>query len=240
MAANFAATDDLLAFIEGLHEVAQTGDGVAAYYLYRALDRCQTEYGARFGSGRHERMLDDVLADESIVRQFGEADLRRIHGQCQRLRESGPSRFGPLDDLLLKAADAGNARAQAEWALYLVNAGTQDVEALERARELARSALESKDPAVYVPVSLVISGLSERDMNRDASWFVAACQRGFDCSPGSEMTQIICRFDPNCQPYESSLDLLRRHAGADFEAIERGAREINAAIDAGRYEEVGL
>jgi hypothetical protein len=242
MAVNFAATDDLLAFVEGIHPTAQAGDGAAAYYMFRALDRCQTEYGLRFGGGRRERPFDEVLADQSVLSQFGEADLRRIHGQCQRLRESDPARFGPMDDWLLKAADAGYARAQAEWALRLVNgsAGTQDGEALEKARELARAALESKDPAVFVPVSSVIRGLTESDADRDASWFVAACQRGFDCGPGSEMTRIVCRFDTNCQPYESSLDLLRRHSGNDFDAIERGAREINAAIDARRFDELGL
>lgn len=242
MAANFAATDDLLAFVEGIHESARSGDGASAYYMFRALDRCQTEYGIRFGGSRRERPLDEVLADQSIVSQFGDADLRRIHGQCQRLRESDPARFGALEEWLVKAANAGYPRAQAEWALRLVNgaAGTPDGDALERAREMARAALASKDPAVFVPVSSVIRGLSEQDTNRDASWFVAACQRGFDCSPGSEMTRIVCRFDANCQPYESSLDLLRRHSGGEFETIERGARAINAAIDAGRFEELGL
>ncbi len=242
MAANFAATDDLLAFVEGIHESARSGDGASAYYLFRALDRCQTEYGLRFGGGRRERPLDEVLADESVVSQFGDADLRRIHGQCQRLRDSDPARFGALDEWLVTAANAGYPRAQAEWALRLVNGatGTPDGGALERAREMARAALASKDPAVFVPVSSVIRGLSEQEANRDASWFVAACQRGFDCSPGSEMTRIVCRFDTNCQPYESSLDLLRRHSGGEFETIERGARAINAAIDAGRFEELGL
>jgi hypothetical protein len=242
MAANFAATDDLLAFVEGIHPTAEAGDGAAAYYMFRALDRCQTEYGMRFGGGRRERPFDDVLADPSVVSQFGEADLRRIYGQCQRLRESDLARLGPMDDWLLKAADARYPRAQAELALQLVNGttGTQDPEALEKARELARAALESRDPAVFVPVSSVIGRLTEGNADRDASWFVAACQRGFDCSPGSEMTRIVCRFDTNCQPYESSLDLLRRHSGNDFDAIERGAREINAAIDAGRFDELGL
>ncbi len=242
MAANFTATDDLLAFVEGIHESARSGDGASAYYMFRALDRCQTEFGMRFGGGRRERPLDEVLADESVVSQFGDADLRRIHGQCQRLRESDPARFGAPDEWLAKAADAGYPRAQAEWALRLVNGatGASDGEVLEQAREMARAALASKDPAVFVPVSSVIRGLSEQDANRDASWFVAACQRGFDCSPGSEMTRIVCRFDTNCQPYESSLDLLRRHSGGEFETIERGARAINAAIDAGRFEELGL
>ncbi len=242
MAANFAATDDLLAFVEGIHESARSGDGASAYYMFRALDRCQSEYGLRFGGSRRERPLDEVLADESVVSQFGDADLRRIHGQCQRLRETDPARFGALDEWLVKAANAGYPRAQAEWALRLVNgaAGSPDGDALERAREMARAALASKDPAVFVPVSSVIRGLSEQDANRDASWFVAACQRGFDCSPGSEMTRIVCRFDANCQPYESSLDLLRRHSGGEFETIERGARAINAAIEAGRFEELGL
>ncbi len=242
MAVTFAATDDLLAFVEGIQGVAERGDGAAGYYMFRALDRCLTEFERRFGGGRRERPLDEVLADESVLRLFDEADLLRIHGQCQRLRESDPARLGQKDDWLLKSAVAGYPRGQAEWALWLVNGGSSlpEGEALEQAREFARAALSSNDPAVFPAVSAVISGLSERDASRESSWFVAACQRGFDCGPGSEMTRIICRLDPNCQPDASSLDQLRRSAGRDFEAIERGAREINAAIDARQFDELGL
>src|SRR5690606_34566363 len=118
---------------------ARSGDGASAYYMFRALDRCQTEYGQRFGGGRRERPLDEILADPDVVAQFGEADLRRIHAQCQRLRESDTALFGARNEWLMQAADAGYPRAQAEWALRLVTGaqGRQDVESLERARELA-------------------------------------------------------------------------------------------------------
>lgn len=244
LALNFAATDDLLAFIEGIQAAAQDGDGVAAYYLYRALDRCQTEYAKRFGSGRRELPLDEVLTDESIVRQFGVEDLRRVHGQCERLRESDITRFGAADDWLMKGADAGYPRAQAELAAwYLQSDGpTPQTDSSGAARELARAALSSKDPEAFIPVSGVIEALNEEGPNveRRLSWYVAACMRGLDCGPRSESTRVLCRADPRCQPHESALDLIRREAGERFEAIERAAREINDAVDAGRLDELGL
>jgi hypothetical protein len=245
MAATFEATDDLLAFVEGVQDSAQGGDGRAAYYLSHALERCETEYGKRFGSGRRERSLDEVMADESIVRQFGEADLRRIHGQCQRLRESDITRFGAADDWLLKAADGGYPRAQVEAALWFVMTGgsAPDSDWSGQAREFARAAVRSKDPEVFLTVSHVIEGLNPAEASRlpsDASWYMAACLRGLDCGPDTEITRILCRADPTCHPDESALDLIRRLEGERFEAVERGAREINDAIDAGRLDELGL
>lgn len=244
MAVNFAATDDLLAFIDGIQDAAQDGDGRAAYYLYHALDRCQTEYERRFGGGRHERSLDEVMTDESVVRRYGEADLRWIHGQCQRLRESDMTRLGAPDDWLLKAADAGYPRAQAEAALWFVMTGgpAPNTDRSGQARELARAAVSSKDPEVFFTVSRVIEGLNPEkaaDLHLD-SWYIAACLRGLDCGPGAEITRKICSEDPTCHPDESALDLLRRLMGERFAANELGAHQINAAIDAGRLEELGL
>ena len=242
MALNFAATDDLLAFIEGIQGAAEDGDGAAAYYMYRALDRCQTDFARRFGSGRRERSFNDVLADETIVRQFGVADLTRIYGQCQRLRESDMARLGPADDWLTKGADAGFPRAQAELAVW----HTQSVGSAPQsqwsgpARELARAALSSKNPEVFVAVSRVIGALAGEEAQRSASWYVAACLRGLDCGPGAEITQLLCGADPACRPDESVLDLVRRNMGDRFGAVERGANQINAAIDAGRFEALGL
>jgi len=244
MAATFEATDDLLAFIEGIQDVAQSGDGPAAYYMYHALERCQTEYGRRFGSGRRERPLDEVLTDESIVSHFGVEDILRIHGQCQRLRESDIARFGPADDWLLKSADAGYPRAQAEAALWFVQTGgsAPNTDSSGQARGFARAALSSKDPEVFPAVSLAIEGLNREKTTKLPldSWYVAACLRGLDCGPGAELTRTLCRAGTTCNPNESTLDLIRRLTGARFAEIERVAHEINDAIDAGRFEELGL
>jgi hypothetical protein len=244
MATNFEATDDLLAFVDGIQDAAQNGDGAAAYFLYQTLERCETEYGKRFGSGRRERSLDEVMTDESIVRQFGVEDLRRIHGQCQRLRESDITRFGASDDWLMKAADAGYPRAQAQVALWFVlRGGPPDTDWRGPAREFARAALRSKDPEVFLTVSRVVEGLKTEgaaNQHSGAGWYIAACLRGLDCGPGAELTRKLCDIDPTCHPNESAIDLLRRIAGERFEAAERDARDINDAIDAGRLDELGL
>ncbi len=49
-----------------------------------------------------------------------------------------------------------------------------------------------------------------------------------------------CLWDWNCQPYETLPDVIQRAAGSSFPAIEVRAREINALIDAGKWEELGF
>ena len=70
------------------------------------------------------------------------------------------------------------------------------------------------------------------------AWQIAACQRGLDCNPSAERTRQACRFFPNCQPYETLPDMLRRYA-ADVPALDARAAEINRLIDAGDWEALG-
>jgi hypothetical protein len=74
----------------------------------------------------------------------------------------------------------------------------------------------------------------------DWVWRLAACQRGFDCSQTAEWYRVMCRSDPNCQPYETGVDFIRRLRADDFAEIERRAADLNAKIDAGRFDELGI
>jgi len=50
----------------------------------------------------------------------------------------------------------------------------------------------------------------------------------------------FCRYDPNCQPYESVADLFRRARGDDFPELEARARWISEKVDAGDWEALGF
>jgi hypothetical protein len=72
------------------------------------------------------------------------------------------------------------------------------------------------------------------------AWRLAACERGYDCSDRAEWRQVMCRGDYNCQPGESAADLIHRATGNDFPEIEELASSLNAKIDAGKFDELGL
>jgi hypothetical protein len=114
----------------------------------------------------------------------------------------------------------------------------------KESRRLASMAIRSRDPAVIweiadSPLSSNVDADGEPD-GGELAWFLAACQRGVDCSAQSDAVRALCRYDQNCQPYESVADLFRRTRGDDFPEIEARARWINEKIDAGDWEALGF
>jgi hypothetical protein len=72
----------------------------------------------------------------------------------------------------------------------------------------------------------------DETMQRQWVWRMAACQRGYDCSSNNEWLVWACRYDRNCQPYETMVDYIHRHRSEDFDEIEQKARDLNAKLDA--------
>jgi hypothetical protein len=63
---------------------------------------------------------------------------------------------------------------------------------------------------------------------------------GIDCGSDSEVFRVLCSMDPACQPFETFLDPMRRQLGSHFDEVDRRATDLNARIDAGRFDELGL
>jgi hypothetical protein len=63
---------------------------------------------------------------------------------------------------------------------------------------------------------------------------LAACQRGLECGPTSEEFQFFCKWDP--KPSETLVDLFRRRPR--FDDFQRLAKELNARLDADRFDEI--
>ena len=53
----------------------------------------------------------------------------------------------------------------------------------------------------------------------------------------AEWRRLFCNIDTQCQPFETPVDVIRRQAGNDYDAVERRARELNEKLDAGTLEE---
>jgi hypothetical protein len=238
---------DYLAKADAILAKAQGGDADAQYALYRLLFECDDGYRGYFDHRNKRRSLDEAL---QIASTRGPAmnidDVNEIYQKCHRLKEGDSSRLGKAEDWLRKSADARNPTAQVVLAQKLFGEAVMgetaaDAAKRDEAKKLARDALRSKDPAVVWEVgdlTLLFSD-DEKATHDQWVWKVAACQRGYDCSHSAEWRKAYCRFDMNCQPYETGLDVIRRLTKSDYDQIEQEAKELNARLDADNFDDLG-
>jgi hypothetical protein len=248
----FNESNDYLAFAASVHEAAQQGDGAAQYYLHRALNYCESTYGYFFivhlprGEVRH-RTLEEAQQLTANNPLFTLDDVRDMQGRCEKLMSVTPPPYGTSQEWL----DAG---AWSNYPLSIVTiAARKSIETLQsssaeerrvggsRIRQIVIQALGSKDPEVIVRVGDVAANLAGKDRRAAAKqqwiWAMAACGGDEACPALKESIQYLCRADPQCQPFETPVDIIRRHSGNDFDEIERRARELRDKIDAGTIEE---
>ena len=242
-AAQLRAASDYLEFARSLLPAARAGDHAAQFYIFRALDYCTREYRAYFGRGPAWRTLDDAMRRATTRWPYDSELVRGIYTQCHTLVETGSNEFGERDEWLRMASDGGYPLAQVTYAQNQWHAmsGPEDDATLEARRRLVGKAIRSRDPAVVSAVADVILAPEGQGYEWDyLAWRLAACQRGFDCSPQSDFVKWSCYGDTNCQPYETAIDLIRRATGNDFLEVEARARWINEKIDAGDWEAMGF
>jgi hypothetical protein len=255
-AAGYRDADDLLAFLKSIAPAAQAGDPDALYWTFRASRRCVRDYIVYFGHGDHERTLEGALAMNA---QFGpdEKSTRELYARCASFKAAADNPYRDWKASLKRAADGGSPVGQAAFAnekrLELV--GAQDPTSKARLEDemltLARQALRSKDPAVLIelsgvaatrvkPTDVDANGGSWQVDDMDSVWIIAACQRGYDCSLDNEDFRYVCHLDFACQPFDTILDFLRRRRPDNFDELQLRASDLNAKLDANRFDEIDL
>jgi len=242
-AADFLHASDLLDFLEALAPAAADGDVDALYYMGRASWRCTREYSTLFGPPGREKTLE-VALEKDYWTKYHEQLARRIHGQCQRFKALANNPFTEWENLIDAAAEAGNGPAKALLVLEMGRGAIRmhDAETLEQRsseiRALAKEAIRTKDPEVLFLFAYIdsISGRSGTPEDMAGAWMLAACQRGLECGRSSEQFQFFCKWDPECKPSETLVDLWRRRPR--FDEFQRFANELNAKLDADRFDEI--
>lgn len=243
----FRAATDYLDFVRSIHEVAKAGDAEAQYYLFRALDYCSGMFRTYFGRPGKSRTLDEGLRWAARGAPALDVDeARLVNDRCRALEESDSSVFGEREQWLQKAAVGGQPNAQVKLAgkFLMGTSGIPEDEAersRQDAREMVRAALASRDPEVIAETGNLLAlrrGIPEQGFD-NLAWIMAACARGYDCSPASDLMKSLCRFDTNCQPYETLNDMIRRHVD-DYPSLEARSGEVNRLIDAGDWAGLGF
>jgi len=251
-AARFRDAPDLLEFARSLLAAGRAGDHAAQFYIFRALEYCADEQQLYFRLRGINKSLDEALKFAATIGwPFDPEVVRRSWNRCHTIFEAGANELGERRDWLRMSADGGYPLAQVFAARYLLrdlprdrtNAVNDTDANREQRRSLIAKAIRSRDPEVIWQVANTPLGVLDADGEVDMeymAWSVAACQRGFDCSPQSDAVRWACMWDRACQPFESLTDVLRRARGEEFTEIEARARWINEKIDAGDWEVLGF
>ena len=253
-AARLRAASDYLEFIRSLNEAAGNGDHAAQFHVFRAFDYCDDGYRGYFWSRHGQLTLDAALKRAATRFPFDTEEVRRVHARCHKLMQLDARELGERLEWLRLAAEGGYplaqvVAAQRQWQA-MTPSENDNAERVEERRRLVAKAIRSREPEVIWEIGNTPLDFERRDDDEmgevaeyevdHQAWWLAACARGLDCSPRSEIVSRLCRFDPGCQPYESVADILRRGNEAEFPEIEARARWISEKIEAGDWEALGF
>lgn len=256
----FRASTDYRRFVLDALAAAQSGDRDAQYYVHAALAYCDETYKFYFHPRGKLLSVDEAIEVRNDLPgpSMTEA-IKRAYTRCNGINEAKNPGWGTSGEWLAKATDAGQPLAQMETAQKiflrpLTRAGVvSDSEdpaiaqgTYTEARLLARAGLESKDPQAIFDMGDLLGFLKNGEPNEQLTkeaitWRYVACLRGLDCGVDAEWHLQFCLWDSNCLPQETGVDYLRRIAPMmNVTDLDERARALNAKIDAGAWDELGL
>lgn len=254
LAERLDSANDYYEFAKSVHATSRSGDPQSQFYLSEAISYCESGYRMYFERGTKVRTLDEALQWASTRPATSPEEARLIYERCHRLKEQDRIReFGHSRDWLARSAAGGHPLAQVELATQLLNEAEQASFAGKRedfandlrtsAHQMIARAIKSREPAAIWKIGDMQRALSgsERDAESEQwVWRLAACKRGYECGPTAPWVKFACRFDVNCQPYESGIDLIRRFTSQDFYAVQERAEALDKRLDEGAWAELGL
>lgn len=256
MRQQFLVANDYKAFIAGILRQADAGDADAQYYMSAALTYCDKEFRALFKrrTGSGWLTLDEALSRAAGRREQSIEIVGEVDRKCRKLMEGGHNEFGDSTKWLQRAANGGQPvalAAVAESQLIEKLVGTTGKEPPKTGgaidsmstRDLLIAALKTKEPEVLWKIGELqglLSGKSKASTKAQWAWWLAACERGYECGPTNQWLEFSCRFDQLCLQGETAVDYMKRTLQTDFAAVEEQAHEINSRIDAEAWSELEI
>jgi hypothetical protein len=237
---------------------AKAGDADAQYYLATALSRCNQD-NRMFFQRRGETLTVAEGIEWAEQRHLSIDIAQLVYDRCHDFLTRDAADLGAANDWLERASAAGQPLAQADMALKL---GSQEilrdaqraggapnpdapasVQSDQDMSSLLRQAVESRDPHVLFDIGSAQGFLSQGETQRTVNqfaWWLVACERGLDCSANSEWVKIACSGDPRCASFTDPSDFVRTLSGNNWDSISERAKDIDAKLDAGQWDDLGL
>jgi len=250
---------DLFAFAKSILARAKAGDPAAQYALYWVHFWCG--HAAGQVSQDHGRALTwDEALQKATSMHMPMDKAKEYYDQCHRFFSEDASDLGDAMVWLQRATDQGYPDAQVTTAQLRLQ--QDSLRAFQRAgavptgdeqlppiggdaqpRDLLRAAVQSLDPQIIQQVGMIVNQanpnapLAERQVNGPA-WIYVSCLRGADCSYYGPPDKSYCAAtDVNCVGVPQKLLEWNQY---NWEPIQQRANEINAALNAGQWDKLGL
>jgi hypothetical protein len=237
---------------------AKAGDRNAQYRLFAVIDDCENLMNYYFRQEGTPLTLVEGLEKAANVSQKHQAQEGFDH--CHQFQEHNVAfELGSAEYWLERATQNGQPLAQAvtaERRLYqdslntavpLVSNPTTGISISipsgappdRRAVDLLRAAVKSLDPQV-----LEIVGVEQTELHGSRNgetvdrfaWIYVACQRGLNCSATSRWAKDC---PDNCD-VSTPEGIIMAWSRDEWPAVQQRAKEINAKLDAGKWDELGL
>ena len=222
--------------MDRLLPLAIDGSVTAQYELARTLHYCNDILHLYF----LKKNTDAVRTLEESQRMFeyklpgnSQDKIADVYERCHAFFDN-QSQLQTWNDWLEKSANAGYPPAMFMKAdlMRQDNALKADPAITEKARNLAIDASSSGNPiAVFGMADFVSNKTQDQAAQLMSAWWLAGCERGYDCGSESEWIQATCTSDPQCANKPTVVEELQRTAGAKFGEVQQLAEKINAAID---------
>ena len=237
---------------------ANSGDRDAQYRLFAVIDDCETLMEYYFTHDGLSLTLDEGLERAANVSQKHQAREGFVH--CHRFLEHNVAlELGSADHWLERATQSGQPLAQAVTARRRLDQDSRDTAVPlasnpsagisisipseappdRRAVDLLRAAVRSLDPQVLEIIGNEQTELHGSRMGETVdrfAWIYVACRRGLNCSPTSHLATDC---PTNCD-VSTPEGIIRAWSRDDWPAVQQRAREIDAKLDAGKWNELGL
>ena len=200
---HYLASEDFFAFVAAAAPAALDGDARAQYLISRALLHCQVE----------------LLGEKAPPLPFAPRDKLRL---CEQFHTAHPlDAFGlPAEtksftywrDLALANGDALAVVADAvrTFGMYEAARDAATKEQLRR-QTLAqiRVVVESQDPGAILSLSVFAQQRPTQKPWMFASWYVAACELGLDCSKREPGIARLCATSRSCRGVQTVADTIQ-------------------------------
>jgi hypothetical protein len=237
---------------------AKAGDRDAQYDLFAVIDWCNIILKSYFTTDGRPLTLEEGL--ERAVNASQKRQAQEEFPHCHRFQDHNVDlELGSAEYWLDRASQSGQPLAQAETARrrldqdFLNNAVPlsrnpstgisisipSGAPPDRRAVDLLRAAVKSLNPQVLEIIGdeqTALHGSRNNETVDRFAWIYVACQRGLDCSDTSQLAKDCAA---NCD-VSTPEGLIMAWSGDEWPAVQQRAREINAKLDAGQWDELGL
>ena len=254
---SFAEARNYWEYAHKILPAAKAGDADAQFYLARLMERCSEDNKMYFQHKGATLNVDEAL-QYAVKRNLPVERVQTIYERCHEFQNQDLTELGDATDWLAKATESGQPLAQTNTATkifmhdrqanFAAAGGVLDpgpsIGAGMDPRDLLRAAVESKDPEVLFDIGSLQGTLTQATPTDEKTtryaWWLVACQRGFDCSTKAEWVINSCNNAPICASANSPGDLVRTFSGDNWPDVQQRAMEINAKLDAGQWDALGL